>query len=199
MLRVDGSGNSTIDAPALGTVLAGYPLAPLSTAEAASLAFMRQEEQLAHDVYAVSAALWAMPVFANITASETTHSAAVKALLDRYQLADPLAGRPNGSYPSAAFQTLYDSLTAASRRSLVDALKVGVEIEELDIHDIATQKPGIDNADILIVYDNLLRGSRNHLRAYMRVLVQQGGSYVPSHLSQAEFDAIVNSPTESGG
>lgn len=199
VLRVDGSGISTFDAPALGTVLAGYPLAPLSTAEAASLAFMRQEEQLAHDVYAVSAALWATPVFGNITASEATHSAAVKALLDRYGLADPLAGRPNGSFPSAAFQSLYDSLAAASRRGLVDALKVGVEIEELDIHDITTQKPGIDNADILVVYDNLLRGSRNHLRAYMKVLVQQGGSYVPSHLSQAEFDAIVNSATESGG
>jgi hypothetical protein len=49
-----------------------------------------------------------------------------------------------------------------------------------------------------MVYDNLLRGSRNHLRAFMKVLVQQGGSYVPQYISQAEFDAIVNSPVETG-
>ena len=82
--------------------------------------------------------------------------------------------------------------------SLIDALKVGVEIEELDMRDIAAQMVDIDNADILMVYDNLLRGSRNHLRAFMKVLTQQGGTYVPKYISQEEFDAIVNSPVETG-
>jgi len=49
-----------------------------------------------------------------------------------------------------------------------------------------------------MVYDNLLRGSRNHLRAFMKVLMQQGGSYVPQYISRAEFDAIVSSPVETG-
>ena len=159
---------------------------------------MREEEQLAHDVYAVSATLWNPPVFANISASEATHSAAVKALLDRYQLADPLAGLPNGSFKTPAFQALYDALVVTSRTSLIEALKVGVQIEELDIRDITAQKAGIDNADILMVYDNLLRGSRNHLRAFMKVLTQQGGTYVPQYISQAEFDAIVSSAVETG-
>ena len=191
-------GTSSFDADALAAQLMAYPLAPLSAAEAESLAFMRQEEQLAHDVYAVSALLWAPPVFGNITASEATHSAAVKALLDRYQLADPLEGLPNGRFASVEFQALHDQLVAASRVSLIDALKVGVEIEELDIRDIAAQQSGIDNADILMVYDQLMRGSRNHLRAYMGVLTQQGGQYLPQYISQAEFDAIVNSPVENG-
>ena len=122
----------------------------------------------------------------------------MKTLLDRYRLADPLAGLPLGSFKTPAFQTLYANLVTASSASLVEALKVGVQIEELDIRDIEAQKLGIDNADILLVYDNLLRGSRNHLRAYMKVLVQQGGSYTPQYISQAEFDAIVNSPMETG-
>jgi hypothetical protein len=87
---------------------------------------------------------------------------------------------------------------ATSRTSLVEALKVGAQIEELDMRDITVQKAGIDNADSLMVYDSLLRGSRNHLRAFMKVLVQQGGSDVPQYISQAEFDAIVNSPVETG-
>lgn len=198
VMNVNTDGVSTIDASALDTALSTYALEPLSSAEAASLAFMREEEQLAHDVYAVSATLWAPPVFANITASEATHSAAVKALLDRYQQPDPLAGLANGVFKTPAFQTLYDSLVATSQLSLVDALEVGVEIEELDMRDIAAQKLGIDNADILVVYDHLLRGSRNHLRAFMKVLTLQGGTYVPKYISQAEFDAIVNSPIETG-
>jgi hypothetical protein len=199
VLNVDSNGTSTFDISALTDMLATYPLSALSTTEAASLAFMREEEQLAHDVYAVSATLWTPPIFANIAASEATHSAAIKALLDRYQQPDPLAGLPNGTFKTPAFQSLYDSLVASSRTSLISALKVGVEIEELDIRDITEQKAGIDNADILMVYDNLLRGSRNHLRAFMKVLIQQGGTYVPEYITQAEFDAIVNSAMEIGG
>lgn len=198
VMGVDANGTSTFNAGNLATQLATYPLSALSTAEADSLAFMREEEQLAHDVYAVSATLWSPPVFANIAASEATHSAAVKALLDRYQLADPLAGLANGTFKTPAFQSLYSSLVAASRVSLIEALKVGAQIEELDIRDITVQKAAIDNADILMVYDNLLRGSRNHLRAFLKVLTQQGGTYVPQYISQAEFDAIVNSPVETG-
>lgn len=197
-MGVDANGTSTFNAGNLAAQLSTFPLAALSPAEADSLAFMREEEQLAHDVYAASAALWGTPVFANISASEATHSAAVKALLDRYQLADPLAGLANGTFKSPAFQTLYATLVATSRTSLVESLKVGAQIEELDMRDITVQKAGIDNADILMVYDNLLRGSRNHLRAFMKVLMQQGGSYVPQFISQAEFDAIVNSPVETG-
>lgn len=33
------------------------------------------------------------------------------------------------------------------------------------MRDIMVQKAGIDNADILKVYDNPLRDSRNHMRA----------------------------------
>jgi hypothetical protein len=198
VLEVEASGISTINAAALSTALANYPLATLSTAEAASLAYMREEEQLAHDVYAVSATLWKEPIFGNVADSEATHSAAMKTLLDRYQLPDPLAGLPNGTFLTPAFQALYDSLVAASRKSLIDALKVGVEIEELDISDINAQMKVTDNADILMVYENLVTASRNHLRSFMKVLTQQGGTYVPKYLTQAEFDAIVNSPMERG-
>jgi hypothetical protein len=198
VMGVDANGTSTFNAGNLAAQLSTYPLSPLSTAEANSLAFMREEEQLAHDVYAVSVTLWSPPVFANITASEATHSAAVKTLLDRYQLVDPLAGLANGTFKTPAFQSLYSDLVASSHVSLVDALKVGAQIEELDMRDITVQKAGIDSADILMVYDSLLRGSRNHLRAFMKVLAQQGGTYVPQYISQAEFDAIVNSAVETG-
>lgn len=198
VLTVDALGTSSIDNDALTTLLASYPLTALSPAESASLIYMRQEEQLAHDVYTVSASLYAPPIFANIADSEATHSQAIKTLLDRYGLADPLAGLPEGSFASPAIQALYDDFVARSRTGLIAALKVGLEIEELDIRDITAQKASIDNPDILMVYDHLLRGSRNHLRAFMKVLTAQGGTYTPQYITQAEFDAIVSSPIETG-
>lgn len=198
-LRAQGGGNAAFDSATLASTLASYPLQPPSTAEAEGLAFMREEEELAHAVYAAHAMRWpTLPIFGNIAASETTHTTAVKALLDRYQLADPLAGLSPGAFKTPALQALYSQLVAAGSTSLVDALKVGVQIEELDIHDLQSRIAEVDNADILLVYDNLLRGSRNHLRSYMRNLTNQGGSYTPQYLSQAAFDAIVQSAMEPG-
>jgi hypothetical protein len=102
VLAVNADGVSTVDSTALADSLAAYPLGVLSAAERDSLLYMREEEQLAHDVYAVSATIWPQPVFANIRDSEATHSAAIKALLDRYGLPDPLAGLPSGSFKSAS-------------------------------------------------------------------------------------------------
>jgi hypothetical protein len=199
LLSVDGNGVSTVDPGVLASQLATYPLeAPLSTAEKTSVLFMREEEQLAHDVYAASASRYAPPIFANITSSEATHASAVATLLARYGVPDPMAGLPTGTFATPDFQALHDSLVAASEVNLVEALEVGAQIEELDIRDIEAQKSGTDNADILRVYDQLLRGSRNHLRAFMKVLVQQGGSYTPKYISQSDFDAIVGSPIETG-
>jgi len=198
-MGANADGVSTFDAGALDDRLATYPLQTVSAAEADGLAYMREEEELAHSVYAASATRWpALPIFSNIAASESTHTAAVKTLLDRYQLADPLTGLPQGTFKTPAFQALYADLVAASSVSLVEALKVGAQIEELDISDIAARKTSVDNTDILLVYDNLLRSSRNHLRAYMKTLIKQGGSYTPQYISQTEFDAIVNSPMEPG-
>lgn len=198
VLVVDSAGTSTINTAALSATLATYPAMPASTAEAQSLTFMRQEEQLAHDVYSVSATQYPQQIFVNIAAAETTHAAAVKLLLDRYQLPDPLAGLGSGQYLNSTIQALYTQFVAASAVNLVEALKVGVQIEELDIRDLTQQLTLVDNPDIVLVYQNLMQGSRNHLRSFMKVLTQQGGTYVPQYLSQTDFDAIVNSPMEAG-
>jgi hypothetical protein len=198
-MNVGADGLSSFDSTTLRSALASYPLQSISSAESTSLATMREEEMLAQAVYLSSASRWpSLPIFTNIAGAEATHTAAVLALLDRYGLADPLAGLSMGSFATQPFQDLYAQLVADSSASLIDALKVGVLIEEMDIHDLDLQKSLVDNNDILLVYDNLQRGSRNHLRAFMSVLASQGGSYVPQVLSQAEFDAIVNSPMEGG-
>lgn len=191
-------GATSIDLVSLQANLTVLPVETLSSAERTSLLAMREEEELARAVYALSAARWPQPVFANIAASEATHTAAVKTLLDRYGLPDPMAGLATGVYPTPAMQAWYDALVAQSRQSALRAVQAGLLIEETDIRDIAAWLLQVDNADIRLVYGNLLRGSRNHLRSFWKVLLQMGGSYTPQVISLDEFTAIVNSPIETG-
>jgi hypothetical protein len=173
--------------------------ATLSADEIAGLKFMREEEKLAHDVYIAMHALWGARVFDNIADSETTHTEAILALLDKHGVDDPAAGKPAGVFEDAVLQSLYDTLVAAGRASLVEALKVGALIEETDIQDIEQRKAVTDEADIVRVYDSLLCGSRNHLRAFDQALRDQGVVYVAQVISQAEWDAIAAAPRESCG
>lgn len=170
----------------------------LSAAEIEGLVFMREEEKLARDVYLALYAKWGLPIFQNIAQSEQSHMDAVKTLLDRYGIADPASTRA-GVFTNATLQQLYDQLVAQGNQSLADALRVGAAIEEIDILDLKTHIAQTDKADIKQVYDNLLRGSRNHLRSFVAQLKSQTGvTYVPQYLTQAEYDAIINSDTESG-
>ncbi len=87
-------------------------------------------------------------------------------------------------------------MVAQGSASLVEALQVGALIEELDIADLRARASTAP--DVQFVFDNLERGSRNHLRAFVRQLNSRGATYAPSHLSRADFDAIVTSPMERG-
>ena len=195
-LVVDADGNSTFDTTTLGTQLAALPTETLSATEQSSLTYMREEEKLAGNVYTRLNAAWGLKVFANVATSESTHTEAVRQLLLRYKVTDPAANLGAGVYANAELQALYTQLVATGTLSLVDGLKVAVAIEELDMLDINHHLKTVDNQDIRLVYDNLLKGSRNHLRSFHKNLLQQGGSYTAQYLTQAEFDAIANSPME---
>lgn len=175
------------------------PAAALSAAEIAGLRYMREEEKLAHDVYVAMYALWGGQVFANIAESETSHTEAILALLTRYGVDDPAAGKPAGVFEDADLQALHDSLVAAGSASLIDGLRVGALIEETDIRDIEQRKAQTDEADILRVYDSLLCGSRNHLRAFDGALRDQGVVYDAQVITQQEWDAIALSARETCG
>ena len=75
----------------------------------------------------------------------------------------------------------------------VDALKVGATIEEVDIVDLQKHLKENDNEDIALVYDNLMRGSRNHLRAFVINLKARGITYSPQYLTQTEYNTIIAS------
>ena len=53
-----------------------------------------------------------------------------------------------------------------------------------------------DNADIQRLYENLMSGSRNHLRAYVGQIENLGIVYEAQCLPQDEVDSIVDAPVE---
>lgn len=172
--------------------------AELDATEAAGLTFMREEEKLARDVYQYFYPLWNATLFDNISISEQKHFEAIGALLDTYRLDDPAMQDLPGVFQNAELQHLYDQLIALGSTTALAALQVGALIEETDMVDIQEAIAATDQPDIIEVYENLLRGSRNHLRAFVAAIEAQGVPYVAQVLPQEEVDAIVDSPMERG-
>lgn len=178
--------------------VANFPKEPLNTDELTSLPFMREEEKLARDIYTFLYAKWGVNIFSNISSSEQTHTDAVLHLLTKYNIPDPAENKAPGEFANPVLQNLYTQLTAQGSAGLLNAFVTGATIEDLDIYDLKNALTKIDNQDISFVYESLMKGSRNHLRSFYSNILNVGGSYTPQYITQAEFDAIINSPMETG-
>ena len=163
------------------------------------LRYLREEEKLAHDVYVTMGEQWGTRVFANIARSEQRHMNAVAAALTRHAIEDPVGDADIGVFTNPTLGELYKDLVADGRNSEVAALRVGATIEDLDIFDLMRMSEATDAEDLLLMYGNLMRASRNHLRVFTSLLDARGASYDPQYISQADYDAIVGSDWERGG
>ena len=170
----------------------------LDQAEIDGLVYLREEEKLAHDVYMALYEQWDIAEFQTIANSEQRHSDSVLRQLERYGIADPTAGLAAGEFQNEELQALYDQLAAQGSESVEAALRVGAAIEEIDILDLQEEMAATENAALLRVYDNLLRGSRNHLRSFVGLLEDQGVTYAPEYLNDEAYEAIVSTANEGG-
>jgi hypothetical protein len=187
MGRVAGGGESCL--------INALPSEELSPDEIDALVWMREEEKLARDVYLALHALHGLPVFWRIASSEQRHMDSVGILLDKYGLDDPVLN-DQGEFTNPDLGQLYLDLVAAGQASVEDALYVGATIEDLDIFDLKRMLELADNQDITIVFNNLLSGSMNHLKAFVRLL--DPTEYEAQYLSPEELEEILNSPRVRG-
>ncbi|UCE84343.1 MAG: DUF2202 domain-containing protein [Deltaproteobacteria bacterium] len=162
----------------------------LSSTEAGTLTFMREEEKLARDVYLVMFACWGSKIFINIADSEQNHMDAIKTLLDKYGLPDPVY-QEIGVFNDSNLQELYEQLESQGEVSKLDALMVGALIEEIDIEDLQTAIDQTDRKDLQRVYRNLMNCSENHLRAFVSQIERLGVNYEVQHLPQEIVDEIL--------
>ncbi len=168
----------------------------LTAVEQQHLAYMREEEKLARDVYVFLADKWPQaPVFVNITRSEQEHMNTIKRLLDAAQLADS-AHSEAGVFNNGALQTLYNDLTVQGSASLAQAYQVGALIEEVDIADLQTALTEVENTAVVAVFNQLINGSYHHLRAFVG---QMDGDYTAQKLSPAQVDGILTGDVAEQG
>ena len=168
----------------------GSGITPLNAEEVAALDYMREEEKLARDVYLVMFDYWGSDTFAKIAISEQQHMDTMKSKLDKYDLDDP-ALPFNGLFTNPDLQEKYDELIEIGANSLIMGLYVGATIEEIDMVDIQHAIDITNHIDVVVAYQNLLEGSKNHLRAYVNSLASQGFNYEPQYIDQELFDAIM--------
>jgi len=187
-----------IETELIADAIDSLPKSDLSDGEAEGLIFMREEEKLARDVYLYFYEKYEMRIFSNIAKSESVHMSALKMLLDKYELEDPIVNDEIGAFENEKLAGLFVQLTEAGDVSLVEALKVGLTIEDLDIYDLMEYTHNVESEDIIMVYENLTKGSRNHLRAYHRLTTRFGGTYEAQFITQELFDSIIDSPHERG-
>ena len=169
---------------------------PLSPEEIADLQYMREEEKLARDVYLVLYAEWGSQLFSNIASSEQTHTDAVANTMDRVGIEDPVVDDTIGVFVDPRLAEFYADMVSEGMRSLVAALHVGATIEEVDMVDIQAAIDRAETPAIIELYESLLCGSRNHLRAFAGDLENAGEPYDAQFLDSAEVDAIISSPRE---
>ena len=197
---VDEEGSTAIDTDALAEELPMSTNGELSQVEIEGLLYMREEEKLARDVYLTLYDQYQLNIFFNIANSEQSHADSVKFLLDLFGLDDPMSTDEVGVFQNETLQQLYDDLIATGSKSLGDAIKVGAAIEEIDILDLEDYITRTDNIDIQVVYENLAKGSRNHLRSFVGMLERQvGETYVPQYLTMEAYEAIIAGDIETIG
>ncbi len=190
-----GWGAAGSNLPALVT---GAPVEELNPAERESLTFMIEEEKLARDVYGVLYKKWGLRIFGNIGSSEQQHMEAVRALLVKYDIPDPTAGQAAGAFANDQLQALYKELIREGSKSLSAAFRVGATIEDLDIRDLEKALAESDNKDVRLVFQNLMKGSRNHMRSFYRQIQREGQTYEAQYITSELLQKIISTPHKRG-
>ncbi|HPF72991.1 MAG: DUF2202 domain-containing protein [Lysobacteraceae bacterium] len=191
---------------ALGTVFTALPSAAeargparnnqtqtsaFTAEDAQTLTWMREEEKLARDVYINLYQQWNKAIFDNIAASEQRHIDAIASLMVRFDVPDPsLPGV--GEFSNPEIQSMYDDLLEQGSLSLTEAFWVGATIEDVDIYDLQIAIENTEVGTLKTTYGNLLEGSKNHLRAFVRQLEGVGVTYEPQFIDPVLYDAIIN-------
>lgn len=163
----NGKANRLVDTAA---IVMSMPKEDLSDEEIAGILEMIEEEKLARDVYLKLYEIWKVPAFERIAESEQIHMNALKAIIEKYGLENPVADLKEGEFKTEKFQKLYAELVEKGSKSLEDTLSVGAEIEKLDIADLEEKLEKTDNADVRFVYERLKNGSENHLESFERLM-----------------------------
>jgi hypothetical protein len=187
------SSNSTCNPD---VIIFKFPKQELTSAEQELILQQLEQEKLLRDVYNRLNEKWQQPLFQKIPHDEQRHNVGIKALVTKYQLTDPTTDKAVGVFTREPMTQFYNDWITQGSVSLNEALMVGVALEEKDVVTLEQAIAATDNFDVQLVFKQLLKGSKNHLRELIKLLIDKGISYTPRYLKAADFQQISNSPLE---
>ena len=169
--------------------LDSYEKVSLSDPQMYSLAYMWNEERLAHDIYLNLNELYPRAEFVNIaTNGEVTHINLVRDIVEWYDInitnivdytdsfsQAQLDSMPSGTYGIEEIQDLYDVLYAEGSTSLEEAVKVACKVEVVDVDDLdAYIIDAAGNQALLDTFNILRDGSYKHYWVFDGILKEIG-------------------------
>lgn len=140
------------------------------------LFFIYQEEKVARDVYIYLGELYPLEsTFASIQLSEQRHIDAAEKLCVKYGIDISMIDENDCGYFEVPYlQDLYDKCIELGTETVLDALNVGILIEETDIGTLTESITEMDMPDDIInTYELLREGSYNHLEAYQAAVSRE--------------------------
>ena len=161
-----GTAIGATQSPSAGPATAPAAAAIADDTRAADLAYSRDEERMARDLYTLFGQTYDAAIFDRIAGSEQQQFDALGTLLTSYAITDPAVGQPAGTYANTDVQKLYDQWKAQGLTSVQDAYAVGVALEQTDIADLQGILARNADADAQRVFTRLLAASQHHLDAF---------------------------------
>jgi len=148
----------------------------LSDNEKNALLYMYEEEKLAKDVYSELGRMYPqMEIFSRISGAEVRHEQSVENVLKHYNIPLPQRGDRVGKFTNPHIQKLYDQLMSKGKKSVKDALEVGIMVEVTDIEDLDKYLNQANAPDVKALFEFLRDGSYNHYNAFNFILKSTTG------------------------
>ena len=139
------------------------------------------DERLAYQLYTKLGEVYPrLRQFQNIPHAESRHFNSLVSYAQT-QYSDVNVGTLEGGFLFPETEDLFSELLAYGKQSARNALDVGIRVEELDIEDLESALAQHPEESLRIIYENLKRGSMNHLRAFSK-----GGKGCKKRCSQCE-------------
>lgn len=161
----------------------------LTVRDVDDLNYLYDEERLAHDIYIELADKWELSIFENIAKSEKRHFEYLLVIYEKYGI--PVPKTFDGFYNYPELNIMYDRFFEGGTMTLESSLTLAANFEEYDIADLERYLKHTQNVDLILVYNSLLEGSKNHLRAIHRNLKKHGFDYEPIFLERRHFRQIM--------
>lgn len=162
-----GQGSGMGQGSGSGLESGGTATGTMTEEQKAELAFMAEEELVAHDLYTAFAGMYDAPVFSRVANSESKHLEAVRNLMERYGVTDPTVDHAAGVFSDESLQKLYDELLVQGQASQEGAFEAGRTVEKTDIEGLTAAADGATTApDAKAVFTRLLEASKHHLTAF---------------------------------